>query len=208
MGKWNQNEEAEHNIFELFNQNSFVKVKQAFEIDKILFSFVETDGSKKLTNNIDCYMSIPDAAMLAEKIMDGRVFKAIDAGKKKAAEQGKQYADDIWQSTLGGVSEETAKAKNLRNDGKAISRCFTIAPGSRKYAVITARQRAGSTDERGLIVPDVNDKGISIRVAVAGYDDLQKLAVMLRAAVNCYMQYSISADMRLANERRSARRAG
>ena len=40
-------EEKERNIFEVFNKETFLKIKPVFVIDKILFSFVEMDAKTK-----------------------------------------------------------------------------------------------------------------------------------------------------------------
>ncbi len=43
-------EEKERNIFEVFNKETFLKIKPVFVIDKILFSFVEMDAKTKEKN--------------------------------------------------------------------------------------------------------------------------------------------------------------
>jgi len=181
----NQNTEPERNIIEFFNIKTFVKIKPAFNIGKIVFCFVEMNPTTKAAvTPIDCYMDIEDAALLAKKITTGRMYQLIEKERAK----GEQYPAAIWQSTLGGVSEEKAKIKGLRTDGRAVSRYFTISPGSSKYAVITAITCAGDTNEKGLIVPDAKDKNKkAVRVAMASHDELEKLGIMLEAAVNAYM---------------------
>lgn len=175
---------TENNIHAIHNLNTFLKVKPAFEINKILFSFVETEkNTNKKKNNIDCYMSVSAAALLARKITSFRIYQAITAEKQK----GEQYPKDVWKSPLGGVNENDAKKRGLRNDGYAISRVFSIAPGSSKYAVITARSQAGKTDTNGLIVPVADNNSITIRIALSSHDELEELGIMLEAAVNAYM---------------------
>lgn len=175
---------TEKNIYEIYTRNTFVKIKPAFEIGKILFSFVETNNKKESIKNIDCYLSVADSALLANKITTGRMRGLIAKEKQK----GEQYPKDVWISPLGGINEKTAKEKKLRNDGRAISRHFTLAPGASQYAVLTAKQGAGTTNEKGLIVPDNSDENrVVIRVAVTSHDVLEEMALMIQAAVNAYM---------------------
>ncbi len=201
MGARKNNNTTEYTIHEIYTKKSFVKVKQAFDIGKILFAFVEmNENTKTQTKSIDCYMDVADAALLAKKILDGRMYHRMMEEKKKGA----QYPNDVWSSPLGGVGEDDAKKRKLRSDGKAVSRSFGLAPGSQQFAVFTAKQQAGHTDERGLIVPEPKDKdAVYIRVAVGSYDELEKLALMIEAATKVYMSYNVSKDMKAASEWRS-----
>lgn len=180
---------AENNIHEIFARNTFLKVKPAFEIGKVLFSFVEfteVNREVKLTKSVDCYLSVADAALLARKITSFRMYKMIEAERQK----GEQYPKEVWNSPLGGVKEEDAKKRGLREDGMAVSRTFNIAPGAEKYkqyAVLTARSQAGKSDENGLIVPVQDKNATVIRVAMANHDEVEKLGIMLEAAIHVYM---------------------
>lgn len=175
----------EKNIYEIHSKYTFLKVKPVFTCNKILFAFVETENDKKtLKNSINCYMSVPDAALLAAKITSGRMYKMITGEKGK----GEKYPQEVWRSPLGGINEGLARERGLRKDGKAISRFFSLAPGSVQYVVLTARQCAGRSDEQGLIIPENNDpEKVIIRVPFANHDELEKMGLMLQAAVNAYM---------------------
>lgn len=187
----------EPNIHEIFSKNTFVKIKPAFNIGMIIFSFVEKDANNVCQKSIDCFMRVADVALLAKKINEYRLYQAIDAEKKKGA----QYPAAVWLSPLGGVPEKKAKERNLRTDGKAVSRHFKIAPGSRKYAVITAVEQAGDSDENGIIVPDKNDRNAKyIRVGVGSYDELMKMALMCEAAVTIYLQERLNGSTQTENE--------
>ena len=202
MGSIKNDDHSEYTIHELFAKKSFLKVKQAFEIGKVLFAFVEmNEATKKQTKTIDYYMDISDAALLAKKIVDGRIYRSIEAEKAK----GEQYPQNIWSSPLGGINEQDAQKRRLRDDGKAISRSFSLAPGARQYAVFTATQQAAESNPQGLIVPIKDDDATIIRVAVGSYDELEKLALMLNAAVNSYMEFIMARDIRINAERRSVR---
>lgn len=182
-----ENKKEEKNIIEFFNRKTFVKVKPAFQISKILFSFVEMDDStKRVVTAIDCYMKIEDAALLARKITTARMYRLLEKERAK----GQQYPNNVWQSVYGGVSEAEAKKRHMRSDGRAVSRYFAIAPGASKYAVMTCTTCAGDTNAQGLIVPDMQDKDKKvIRVALASHDEIEKLGIMLEATVNAYTNY-------------------
>lgn len=181
--------DKENYIHEIYNKSTFVKVKPAFEIGKIIFSFVESceiNGERKLKNVINCYVTVAEMGLFAKKITSGRMYTNIENEKRN----GQQYPAAVWKSPLGGVSEKKAAAQKLRTDGKAISRRFTLAPGAKKYAVLTATQCAGHTNEDGLIVPEIDDQNKTvIRVALENWDEVEKLGIMLEATVYAYMIY-------------------
>jgi len=184
--------DRENSIHEIFNKNTFVKVKPAFDISKIIFSFVqfhENNGEWRREKSIECYLTIADAGLLAKKITSGRMYTSIE----KERNTGKEYPDAVWKSPLGGVDEKRAAEQNLRSDGKAVSRRFTLAPGASKYGVLTATQCAGYTSKEGLIIPETNDENkVTIRVAVENWDEVEKLGIMLEAAVYAYMIHQTS----------------
>lgn len=183
----NQESEKEKSIIEFYNRDTFVKVKEAFAISKIVFSFVKWDiHTGESITSVDCYMKVEEAGLLARKITTGRMYQKMEQERAK----GQKYPDSVWKSPLGGVSEAEVKRRKLRSDGRAISRHFTIAPGSSKYAVISAITCAGDTDETGLIIPDLKDPNKNtIRIALSSHDEIEELGIMLEAAVNAYVNY-------------------
>lgn len=94
------------------------------------------------------------------RYINGLIFNA--AAQEKA--KGEKYPRAVYHSPLGGINEEKCRERKLRSDGKAISRSFNLAPGNRQPYIITAEQRPGKTDERGLIVPENGRPEIVIRV--------------------------------------------
>ena len=128
-------------IAELNTLNTFVKVKgNSFDIGKTLFSFVEFDkNTKKFQKSVDCYMGLEESLIFCHDVLSGKLPKL--AAKEKA--KGEQYPKAVWFSPLGGVNEQKAKERKLRSDGKAISRSFNIAPGSKADFVVTVTQGAG-----------------------------------------------------------------
>lgn len=171
-------------FFELNGADTFVKLKaNSFGIGKVQFAFVKFDKvTNKLTQSMDVYMDLEDALLLSQDILSGKIAKLAEIEKAK----GTQYPAPIWKSPMGGVTEEKAKNRGLRTDGKAISRMFTLAPGSRQPFVFTAEQRPGNTDAKGLIVPEYNGKPeVQIRVP-SGPDDLKKLALAIQTNIIAY----------------------
>lgn len=171
-------------FFELNGLDTFVKLKaNAFGIGKVQFAFVKFDKTTtKLMSSMDVYLDMDDALVLANDILSGRIGALAEAEKAKGA----QYPGAIWKSSMGGVTEEKAKNRGLRTDGKAISRMFTLSPGSRQPFVFTAEQRPGNTDAKGLIVPEYSSKPeIQIRVA-SSVEDLKKMAVAIQSNINAY----------------------
>lgn len=169
---------------EINTKNTFMKAKaNTFGIGKVLFSFVKfNDATNKMEESMDVYMDMDDALLFANDVLSGRIPTLATAEKAKGA----QYPKPVWQTRLGGVNEEKAKARGLRTDGKAISRLFNLAPGSRQPFVFTAEQRPGKSDEKGLIQPEYSGRPeIQIRVACSA-DDLKKLAIAIQSNINAY----------------------
>ena len=180
---------------ELNTTSTFVKAKaNAFEIEKTLLSFVSFDNNtKKLKDNIDIFMSFGDSLALANDILSGKICKLAQKSRKDAAEKNLKYPADIYKSRLGGVAEEKAKERKLRTDGKAISRYFSIAPGSKFDFVFTAYQQVGKSADNGLIVPEGNPE-IIIRVG-CNAPDIKNFALLLQSHINGYIsaQYATHA---------------
>ncbi len=147
---------------QLNSKNTFLKIKgNYFSIEKVLFSFVQFDDTtKKRIADIDVCLSFSEFEAFACDILNGLIFNA--AAQEKA--KGEKYPRAVYHSPLGGINEEKCRERKLRSDGKAISRSFNLAPGNRQPYIITAEQRPGKTDERGLIVPENGRPEIVIRV--------------------------------------------
>lgn len=171
-------------FFELNGADTFVKLKaNSFGIGKVQFAFVKFDKvTTKLISSMDVYMDMEEALLLAQDILSGKIAKLAEVEKAKGA----QYPGAIWKSPMGGVTEEKAKNRGLRTDGKAISRMFTLSPGSRQPFVFTAEQRPGNTDAKGLIVPEYGGKPeVQIRVASSA-EELKKMALAIQSNIIAY----------------------
>lgn len=178
-------------FFELNGADTFVKLKaNSFGIGKVQFAFVKFDKiTKKKISDMDVYMDLEDALLLANDILNGKLAKEAEIERAKGA----QYHAAIWKSPMGGVTEEKAKQRGLRSDGKAISRMFTLSPGSRKPFVFTAEQKPGTTDAKGLIVPDSGSRPeVQIRVPSSN-EELKKMALAIQSNINAYRaaQYAL-----------------
>lgn len=169
---------------ELNTLDTFMKAKaNTFSIGKVLFSFVKFDKkTMKSLESMDVYMDMDDALLFANDVLNGRI--ATLAAEEKA--KGAAFPRAVWSTKLGGINEEKAKERGLRDDGKAISRLFNLAPGARQPFVFTAEQRPGTSDEKGLIQPEYKDKPeVQIRVACSA-DDLKKFAIAIQSHINAY----------------------
>lgn len=169
-------------ISELNTQNTFLKVKgNSFHIGKVLFSFVEFDAhTKKLQKSVDCYMGLEESLIFCHDVLSGKLPKLAATEKAK----GEKFPKPIWYSPLGGVNEQKAKERNLRSDGKAISRSFNLAAGAKADFVLTVTQGAGKSQPNGIITPEGKPE-ITIRVACSS-DNLKGLALLLKAHIEAY----------------------
>lgn len=188
-------------ICELNTLTTFVKVKaNTLNIDKVLFSFVQFDQrTKKLVASIDIYVSVSDALVLAEDILSGRIAKLAERERQK----GEKYPKAVWCSPLGGVNEQKAKERKLRSDGKAISRHFTLAPGSKQPFVLTAVQCAGQSEPNGIIKP-IGNPETTVRVALTP-EALKALAVTMKTHITAYYAAAYSANAYAMPDRKEGR---
>ena len=169
-------------FFELNGKDTFMKIKgNAFGIGKVQFAFVKFDkATNKLLESMEVYMDMDDALVLAADILSGRIATLAQAEKAK----GDKYPAAVWSSPLGGVNEEKAKEKYGRTDGKAISRVFTISPGSAQPFIFTSIMRPGHTNDMGAIVPEGKPE-LQIRVP-GDAQSLKKMAVAVQSYINAY----------------------
>ena len=178
---------VEHEITSINNLSSFVKAKaNSFGIERLQLTFVNYDSeNKKLSHSIDCFLKFDEALYLCNMILQQQLARLNKKERERCKQTGEKYCKAIFTSTLGGIHEEKVRRKNLRSDGKAISRHFTISPGLKQDYVITCLQGAGHSNEKGLIVPDGNPD-ITIRVACSS-SDLRKFALMIKSHIEGYI---------------------
>lgn len=173
---------------------AFVEVMaDGVAIDKVVINFVSYDktksGGSRMTGNIKFYIPITKAKALSEKILNMRIAKAAKTAIDKAQEEGKKYPAAVY-TEMGGTPANKAN----RKDGKALSRTFSIAPGSKMPYVLTAECGPGVPGPNGLlIVPDYGyNKPVSrpeqvIRIPMT-QDSLEEFAVALDVVYQAWIQ--------------------
>lgn len=181
--------DIDYSFFEMYSSNTFLKIKaNLFKNEKVMFSFVDKSNPNSV-KSIDCFLTFGEALLLAEKAKSSLIKKCV-AEKSK----GEQYPKESYTSPFGGINEEKCKQRNLRTDGKAISRLFKIGAGSRSEVIVTAELKAGHSDSNGLIVPEKGKPELVIRVPMQ-YKDLVIMSKLLEANITAYLsaQYSSNA---------------
>lgn len=123
--------ESKDLLLDVYGGNSFVKVYQALEIDKIKFSFAKKGEEK---DGIDVYMDAEDFAsdlirLIRNDDVPGQgidsLCRRIIRERARAKEAGSKYCNAVWKSRAG-----------KGNDGSI--RSFEILPGSSTELVLTA----------------------------------------------------------------------
>ncbi len=133
----NNHQQIEDNdlLIAIYGKENFLKVYQALEIGKIRFSFVPKNEPK---NSIDCFVNADDFVSDLIDLIDSRdLVRLANAARAKQANEGKKYADIIWES----------KAGLAANEENAIIRKFTIQPGTSQEFAFRATQ-----GEKSIIV--------------------------------------------------------
>lgn len=177
-------------IYSINTRDKFLKFKTtAFEINKVVASFVHFDASKEHGSQIvaqaDFYLSFEDAKLLAEDILTGKITQLIKAEMAK----GNKYPKPVW-SLQGGINANTCAEKQIRTDGKALARVMSIQPGTKFPYVFRIEQGPGKETPEGLIVPEWSKPEISMYIPCDG-DTIRKTALMLNSCIDA----KITADM-------------
>ena len=141
-------------IAQISTNTVFLKLKaDAFGIEKLHFSFVHYDSNtRKQIKAIEIFLKFDEFTYLYDMLTSNKLARLRQSSLVKQKNENKKYPDVIYQSPLGGIYEQQVREKNLRSDGNAISRHFTIQAGSKYDYIIRAMQGAGKTDGK-LIVP-------------------------------------------------------
>lgn len=184
-----QNQNIEYSFFEMYSSNTFLKVKaNLFKSEKVMFSFVDKSNPNNI-RSIDCFLTFGEALLLAEEAKSSLLKKCANEKAK-----GNQYPTESYTSPFGGVNEAGCKKRNLRTDGKALSRYFKIGAGSKSEIIFTAESRAGHSNDKGLIVPEKGKAELTIRVPM-GYKDLLIMGKLIDANIMAYLsaQYTHNA---------------
>lgn len=144
-----------------YGSKAFVKIKQCLEIGKVQFSFVDKANSSQ---HIDCYMEAEEfGAILMAGIKNGTLINAIVVEKKK----GEQYPKAVWQSPIGGNA--------TGNNGRPVSRYFTISPASNGEVLFTGYAYPAEKNSTGAFIKVKDSQPlITLRVPCT-YNDLRVL---------------------------------
>ncbi len=175
----NNSEKENDLLYRIDGAGCFLKIKQALDIDKMLFSFVQYDKrSNNVLHSIDCYLSAAQfGAILMNSIADKSLLNRIYKEKKRAVETKEQYPKAVWNSPLGGKKNK---------DGAAVSRSFTIAPGASSEVLFTATECPATESASGAFIPNKGSKDSNVVIRIpATYNDLKTL---------CYVWSFLEAD--------------
>lgn len=177
-------------IVEFYNKSpkkengTFFKVKSdAFEIGKLLFSFVTFNASTgKQVNKIDFFIDLKKgkdgALVLCQDILSGKIAKEGKLEIQKRPKD-KKYAAPI-RIYQGGVSSAKAKEKKIRTDGKAQARILKISTGTAFDYIISCEEGPGHETKEGLIVPDYQGNPEKIIRVGINADDFKSLALSVQ----------------------------
>lgn len=172
-------------ICSAYGKKGFFKVKAAWDIQRVLFSFVDT-GSRK---SIDCYLPVARAKALVKKFNSGQLDKMLAKSIHTAEAENKQYPPCVWMSPYGGTE----------NNGKCISRYFTLSPGMKtttgkyNYAVLTAYEFPASKNSLGGFEPKKGAApSLTIRVPVIERAEFEDKIIELEEAIQRYYDWRYS----------------
>lgn len=198
------NNQRDH-LLELNGNGVFVKVKPTcLSFGKVLLDFVQHDqsltGGNKVKESIPIYLDCElDLPPLIHDMKGGRLAQAGARERTRAANAGEKFCHPIYQK-LGGISATKLSQQGKdRPDGKSLSRCLKITPGSQKPWVISAEYGPGNEADNGLIVPAYGGKpeGI-VRVAITD-DGMKALYMALEKLYNTWADLIIQEAMSTSN---------
>lgn len=172
--------EEEKDVLARFDGRGVIlKVKQALEIDKMLFSFVQYGADNKLTNSVDCYLDASEFGLLMERIRNESLQKSIFAEKQRWQSSGDKYPKEIYISPIGGSHTK---------DG-AVSRFFSIAPAAKYDVVFRAMAFPAAVSQTGAFIAQKGAKPIATILVSTTFHELAKMAYKWQWLENDYMSH-------------------
>ena len=170
-------------VLRIDGKGVFVEVTtNGLPIDKVYFGFVQYNKSAEKGNrasgNINIYMNVLEAQVLARDIMSGRLAALKVKELKRMQKSGEKYANPVY-SKQGGTPAAS-------NNGQAIARLFEITPGSSQPWILCAKQGKAHETQEGLIVMDGKPE-TTIRVPCSDVA-LKQFALAIEAAVQTWIQ--------------------
>lgn len=173
MAKNTDDNEEKDVLDKFYGAKAFVKIKQRLAIGKMLLTFVSLQDTKK---HIDCYMEAEEfGGLLMADIKNGSLYKKLIAEKAK----GDQYPKAVWTSPMGGNA--------TGNNGKPISRYFTISPGNSKEVVLTAVSYPATQNDTGAFIPVKNANALNRFIIGISWNELRLLQYKWSFLENDYM---------------------
>jgi len=169
-------------ILRIDGKGAFMEITtNGLPIDKVSFGFVQYDKTaekgQRMSGNVNIYMNVLEAQVLARDIMSGRLATLKKHEVKRAKAAGEKYAKSVF-SKQGGTPAAA-------NNGQAIGRLFEITPGANQPWVLCAKQGKAHETQEGLIVMDKVET--TIRVPCSD-SSLKQLALAIEAAVQTWIQ--------------------
>lgn len=194
--------------------NCFVEVlNSSFEINRVLFRFINYDKAReagnKITASIDIYLTFEQFFRIAYDILDSRtLINALANDKKKAAEEEARTGSKVYMKPrvlhMGGTSADSLRMKGKsRSDNMGISRVLKIMAGNKLPIMLIAEQGPGQADTKGLIVPRYGNKPEQKVVMPLSADDAKELFLITREVIRSYLNYkamTLFASNRMNNE--------
>lgn len=204
-GKFIENK-SKNTIIKFDGRDRFVEVAQAFALGKIKFSFRQYDDSKpsgnKITNQIDCYISVEEAAFLGKNCSSGRLFTAAQRNEKLRAKSNYPNAKPCYENFSGTEKNGKVISRHLQIQQKArTDKNFQKIPFS-----LMAQECDGFRTSTGAITPakNGNSKPSYIVLGLTA-DQIVKLGIALERAVSIYDQWIA---LGVLNKRTQALRVG
>lgn len=179
-----QEQYLERVFYKVNNKETFANFHASmFPYNKVKVDFVRHNGGKRV-DSIETYVDIYEMLALGELIRTGKLSENAKAEYTRVKQTGDKYAKAIWES-MGGTSAQKCKDRGWRNDGQAMARSISIAPGSRQPYILKAIQGAGKEQENGLItMVGAPEKNILVATDLQG---LVKMAIAVELDFTAYI---------------------
>lgn len=124
-------------ICSAYGKKGFFKVKAAWDIQRVLFSFVDTSSRK----SIDCYLPVARAKALVKKFNSGQLDKMLAKSIRTAEKENKQNPEEKFLQTT--VDSQT----NVIYDGIGAYRLRVLDQEGDSHNVVVTAETAKELGE-------------------------------------------------------------